>query len=122
MRKALLSLALLVVPAFVTLTAYADTADFYKGKTMQMVIGTSPGGDYDTPFMMVTNIIKPDGKPLGSFGDGEMWFHHDTSYYPEPNRATLLYSMKLPTWGGNTCFSNMYQAYENIPRKLRDRL
>jgi taurine dioxygenase len=81
-----------------------------------------PGGDYDTPFMMVTNIIRPDGKPLGSFGDGEMWFHHDTSYYPEPNRATLLYSMKLPTWGGNTCFSNMYQAYENIPRKLRDRL
>ena len=83
---------------------------------------TDPGGDYDTPFMMVTNIIKPDGKPLGSFGDGEMWFHHDTSYYPAPSRATLLYSMKLPTWGGNTCFSNMYQAYENIPRKLRDRL
>ncbi len=84
--------------------------------------GRDPGGDYDTPFMMVTNIIRPDGKPLGSFGDGEMWFHHDTSYYPEPHRATLLYSMKLPTWGGNTCFSNMYMAYDNIPRKLRDRL
>jgi taurine dioxygenase len=51
-----------------------------------------------------------------------MWFHHDTSYYPEPHRATLLYSMKLPSWGGNTCFSNMYKAYENIPRALRDRL
>jgi taurine dioxygenase len=30
--------------------------------------------------------------------------------------------MKLPSWGGNTCFSNMYKAYENIPRPLRDRL
>jgi taurine dioxygenase len=81
----------------------------------------NPGGDYDTPFMLVTNIIE-NGKPIGAFGDGEMWFHHDTSYYPEPHRATFLYSMKLPSWGGNTCFSNMYKAYENIPRALRDRL
>ena len=84
--------------------------------------GKSPGGDFDTPFMLVTNIIQPNGQSLGAFGDGEMWFHHDTSYYPEPHRGTLLYAMKLPTWGGNTRFSNMYQAYENIPRKLRDRL
>jgi taurine dioxygenase len=80
-----------------------------------------PGGVFDTPFMLVTNIVE-NGKPIGVFGDGEMWFHHDTSYYPEPHRATLLYSMKLPSWGGNTCFSNMYKAYENIPRALRDKL
>jgi taurine dioxygenase len=80
-----------------------------------------PGGDFDTPFMLVTNIVE-DNKPIGAFGDGEMWFHHDTSYYPEPHRATLLYAMQLPSSGGNTCFSNMYKAYENIPRALRDRL
>lgn len=83
--------------------------------------GRDPGGQWDTPFMLVTNIVE-GGKPIGVFGDGEMWFHHDTSYYPEPHRATLLYAMKLPSWGGNTCFSNMYKAYENIPRALRDRL
>ena len=82
---------------------------------------TNPGGQWDTPFMLVTNIVE-NGKAIGVFGDGEMWFHHDTSYYPEPHRATLLYSMKLPSWGGNTCFSNMYKAYENIPRALRDKL
>lgn len=82
---------------------------------------TNPGGSFDTPFMLVTNIVE-NGKSIGVFGDGEMWFHHDTSYYPEPHRATLLYAMKLPSWGGNTCFSNMYKAYENIPRALRDRL
>jgi taurine dioxygenase len=80
-----------------------------------------PGGAFDTPFMLVTNIVE-NGKSIGVFGDGEMWFHHDTSYYPEPHRATLLYSMKLPSWGGNTCFSNMYKAYENIPAPLRDKL
>lgn len=83
--------------------------------------GRNPGGQWDTPFMLVTNIVE-DGKPIGVFGDGEMWFHHDTSYYPEPHRATLLYSIKLPSWGGNTCFSNMYKAYENIPPALRRRL
>jgi alpha-ketoglutarate-dependent taurine dioxygenase len=80
-----------------------------------------PGGKFDTPFMLVTNIVE-NGKPIGVFGDGEMWFHHDTSYYAEPHRATFLFAIKLPSWGGNTCFSNMYKAYENIPRGLRDRL
>ena len=83
--------------------------------------GRDPGGQWDTPFMLVTNIVE-EGKPIGVFGDGEMWFHHDTSYYPEPHRATFLYAMKLPSTGGNTCFSNMYKAYENIPPALHARL
>jgi taurine dioxygenase len=85
------------------------------------VSGPGPGGDFDTPFMLVTNIVE-NGKSIGAFGDGEMWFHHDTSYYPEPHRATLLYAMKLTSWGGETSFSNMYKAYDMIPRALRDRL
>ena len=84
-------------------------------------VGNLPGGDYDTPFMLVTNIVE-NGKPIGAFGDGEMWFHHDTSYYPEPHRATLLYAVKLTTTGGETCFANQYKAYEMIPRALRDKL
>ena len=79
------------------------------------------GPDYNSDAMLVSNIRK-DGMPIGVLPDGEMWFHHDTSYYPEPHRATLLYAMKLTSWGGETCFSNMYKAYEMIPRSLRDRL
>ena len=85
------------------------------------VSGDGPGGDYDTPFMLVTNIVE-NGRSIGAFGDGEMWFHHDTSYYPEPHRATLLYAVKLTTSGGQTCFANQYKAYEMIPQKLRDKL
>lgn len=85
--------------------------------------GSTPGGSYETPFMLVTNVRdEKTGEPVGAFGDGEMWFHHDTSYYREPHKATLLYSVILPSWGGNTCFSNMYKAYDNIPAELRDRL
>ncbi len=85
------------------------------------ISGQGPGGDYDTPFMLVTNIVE-NGVSIGAFGDGEMWFHHDTSYYPEPHRATLLYAVKITSRGGETCFSNMYKAYEMIPRGLRDKL
>lgn len=84
--------------------------------------GSTPGGDYDTPFMLVTNIKDEKGVPVGSFGDGEMWFHHDTSYYEKPHKATLLYSVTLPSTGGNTCFSNMYKAYENVPDALKRKL
>ncbi len=83
--------------------------------------GNTPGGDQDSAFMLVTNIVK-DGQPIGSFGDGEMWFHHDTSYYENPNKLTLLYAQQLPSWGGNTRFSNMYKAYENVPEDLKRRL
>ena len=83
--------------------------------------GRGAMGDFDNPFMFVSNIIK-DGKPLGALGDGEMWFHHDTSYYPEPRRATLLYSMIIPTWGGQTMFANMYRAYECLPKRLKDKI
>ena len=62
------------------------------------------------------------GEPLCAFGDGEMWFHHDTSYYEKPHRATLLYAVTLPDWGGNTCFSNMYKAYDRLPDDLKKRL
>jgi taurine dioxygenase len=84
--------------------------------------GTTPGGSYDTPFMFVTNMRDEKGEPLGAFGDGEMWFHHDTSYYEEPHKATLLYSVTLPDSGGNTCFANMYKAYERLSADLKARL
>ena len=93
------------------------------GERRQSPNGNNPGGSYDTPFMFVTNIIDDKtGEPIGAFGDGEMWFHHDTSYYEKPHKATLLYSITLPSQGGNTCFSNMYKAYENVPADLKAKL
>jgi taurine dioxygenase len=72
-------------------------------------------------FMLVTNM-KVDGKPIGAFGDGDMWFHIDSGYSSKPYRYTFLYGLKLPSTGGNTLFSNTYMAYEAVPQELKDKL
>ncbi|HTI84974.1 MAG TPA: tripartite tricarboxylate transporter substrate-binding protein [Alphaproteobacteria bacterium] len=47
-RFALLPAVCLATAALAASASADPIADFYKGKTMQMVIATSPGGDYDT--------------------------------------------------------------------------
>jgi taurine dioxygenase len=79
------------------------------------------GPDYNADAMLVSNI-REGGKPIGVLPDGEMWFHHDMCYSPQPNRASFLYSIEVPSWGGNTMFSSMYAAYDNLPQSLKDRI
>ena len=62
--------------------------------------------------VMIVSNIRIDGKPMGLPHDGEMWFHHDMSYTPEPHKATLLHALELPSKGGNTKFANMYLGYQ----------
>ncbi len=80
------------------------------------------GADYDGAFMLVGNIRDDDGKYIGSLPDGELWFHHDMSYVPEPHKATILYAIDIPATGGNTMFANQYMAYDNVPKALRQKL
>jgi taurine dioxygenase len=77
---------------------------------------------YDGSIMLVTNQRDEKGNYIGSLQDGEMWFHHDMSYRPEPHKATLLHALELPSKGGNTKFANQYLAYENIPDDIKERL
>jgi len=92
-------------------------------------------GEYDRPaafhtsgqkkvlpqIMLITNI-RENGEPIGSLPDGEMWFHHDTIHRKVPHKATLLYSVEIPSWGGNTAFSNLMAAYDALPDDLRQAL
>lgn len=79
------------------------------------------GPDYNSDAMLVSNIRK-DGMPIGVLPDGEMWFHHDMSYSTAPNRASFLYSIQIPSTGGDTMFASMYAAYDNLPQRLKDRI
>ena len=79
------------------------------------------GPDYNADSMLVTNI-RENGKPIGVLPDGEMWFHHDMCYAPQPNRASFLYSIEVPSHGGDTIFANMYEAYARLPQRLKDRI
>ncbi len=71
--------------------------------------------------MLITNI-REDGKPIGALPDGEMWFHHDMIHADMPHKATMLYSVQIPDRGGNTCFSNLFAAWEALPGHLQRKL
>jgi len=75
----------------------------------------------DQRVMLVSNM-KVDGEPVGSFGDGDMWYHIDSGYSERPYNYTFLYGIELPSTGGNTLFSNMYAAYDALPDEMKQRL
>ena len=52
--------------------------------------------------MMITDHVDKDGKPVGSLGHGEMYFHTDKCYHRRPHRATFLYGIEIPSEGGHT--------------------
>ena len=81
----------------------------------------STGLHTDGRFMLVSNIMV-DGEPLGSYGDGEMWFHSDGAYDDIPYKYSFLYGIELPSRGGNTRFVNLYRAYDALPRALKEKL
>ncbi len=37
-------------------------------------------------------------------------------------KATQLYALEIPSYGGDTLFANMYTAYENLPDALKKRI
>ncbi|MFQ5849614.1 MAG: Bug family tripartite tricarboxylate transporter substrate binding protein [Candidatus Binatia bacterium] len=47
-RKILLYMAITVGLVFVVVESEAGAAGFYEGKTLRLIVGTSPGGGYDT--------------------------------------------------------------------------
>ncbi len=56
--KRLISATLaLVAPAFIQAAAADPVEDFYKGKSLEMVVPTSPGGDYDIRGRLVARHI-----------------------------------------------------------------
>lgn len=71
--------------------------------------------------MLISNI-RENGVPIGALPDGEMHFHHDMLHVEVPHKGTCLYSVEVPSKGGNTLFANCYTAYETMPKALRDKL
>ena len=74
------------------------------------------------PGIMLISNIRENGEPIGALPDGEMMFHHDMIHSEIPSKATLLYSVEIPSKGGNTLFASGYAAYDSLDRATRDRL
>lgn len=71
---------------------------------------------------VVSNVLGPDGQPIGSLGNGEAAWHTDMSYLPRPPKASMLYAVEIPPTGGDTHFASMYAAYESLPAGLKARI
>ena len=92
------------------------------GERARPVARRPEGANYDGALMLVSNIRDEAGEYIGSLPDGELWWHHDMSYVAEPHLGTLLHALEIPSVGGNTKYANMYLAFDNLPKTLKDRL
>jgi taurine dioxygenase len=66
----------------------------------------------DHPEMTVLDQQAPRGQ------GADAW-HTDNTYVAEPPSFTVLQSVLLPELGGDTCFADMYAAYESLSEPLR---
>ncbi|MDA0341860.1 MAG: TauD/TfdA family dioxygenase [Proteobacteria bacterium] len=69
-------------------------------------------GTSDSPFVHIVTNLDPAGRPTGKLGSTR--WHSDKSFRPAPSMATILHAKILPPNGGDTCFANMYAAYESL--------
>ncbi len=74
------------------------------------------------PEVMLVSNAKENGRDLGALGNGELGWHTDQAYTPEPAFATLLYGVAIPRQGGNTVFCDLSRAWRDLPEALRRRV
>ncbi len=89
-------------------------------------IGTQTAGrrrEVPPEISVISNIIE-DGKAIGGLGDGEAFWHTDSSFVDVPPAASLLRSLECPppSSGGSTYFLNCYTAYETLPEETKKRI
>ena len=71
---------------------------------------------------IISNIVDANGTPVGALGDGEAFWHTDSSFSETPISASLLHAIEVTEEGGETAFLNMYRAYEEMPPALARRI
>ena len=69
--------------------------------------------------VMIISNIRENGQTVGALPDGEVSFHFDRMHQKKPTRATALHAIEIPDAGGDTCFANMYLAYETLPEAIK---
>lgn len=71
--------------------------------------------------MLISNV-KVGDVVVGRLPDGEVEWHFDKMYYPEPNLAAVLHAVELPDRGGETLFCDTSLVYAALPDAMKHRL
>ena len=74
------------------------------------------------PAVMLISNVRENGQLIGALPDGEMNFHSDQCHQERPAMASMLYSLEVPSKGGNTLFANAYKAYETLPESIKKQI
>ena len=74
------------------------------------------------PDILLISNIRENGEPIGALPDGEMMFHHDMLHAEVPHNGTFLYSVEIPSHGGETLFANGYVAYDTLDPEIKAKL
>lgn len=72
------------------------------------------GDENQPPVVPVSNYVEG-----GMLGNRELEAHSDMSYLPVPLLGAMMYAVELPPVGGDTSFSNLYQAYGELDEETR---
>jgi taurine dioxygenase len=73
------------------------------------------------PDILILSNVEKDGKPIG-LADAGTYFHTDYSYLDVPARATTLYSIQVPSKGGDTLFADQYAAYDGLSSNMKRKI
>ena len=74
------------------------------------------------PGIMLISNIRENGQTIGALPDGEMLFHHDMIHQELPHKGTLLYSVEIPSYGGDTLCASGTAAYDALEPAMKKRL
>jgi taurine dioxygenase len=66
----------------------------------------------ERPTVTVLDQVSPKG-------EGADEWHSDNTFMAKPPMGSILRAVQLPAVGGDTCFSNMYAAYEALSPAVR---
>jgi taurine dioxygenase len=79
------------------------------GEMHYTAVPTAHGGP---PEINVLDMTEPKG-------NGADRWHSDSPFLANPTDATFLNAVMMPSTGGDTCFANMYDAYDNLSEPMK---
>lgn len=72
----------------------------------------------ENPDVFLISNVKEKGKPVGAIRAGQYW-HSDCSYMARPTMASVLHALEVPGTGGDTMFTSMAAAYDELSEPMK---
>jgi taurine dioxygenase len=100
-------------PQYIAFATYFGTV-FYPPDDVPVLASASDGS--------VPEIVLVANVEGGYTGSGELSPHIDHHWTPYPSKGSFLYALEVPTEGGDTYWSNLYQVYADLDDATKQRI